>query len=150
MYEKFHGEVDRPYVLMHHIYCLKLGEPILHENKFAKKGPRRRKGEGGEAAALKAPESPAPATASSRRRGRPAAVPSHRGGGLRRRGEPECGRAVLAGVVVMLLVAACARAMRESGRRARAGGARPASRGGRARPGRRRALPASLLVSSPR
>ena len=63
MYEKFHGEVDRPYVLMHHIYCLKLGEPILHENKFARKRAEEKKREKEEKLrALKAAESPAPAT----------------------------------------------------------------------------------------
>ena len=63
MYEKFHGEVDRPYVLMHHIYCLKLGEPILHENKFAKKRAEEKKREKEEKLRLlKEAESPAPAS----------------------------------------------------------------------------------------
>ena len=38
MYSKFiNCPDDRAFVLIHHIYCLKLGEPILHESKHRKK-----------------------------------------------------------------------------------------------------------------
>ena len=68
MLEKFHGDIDRPYVLMHHIYCLKLGEPILHENKFAKKRAEEKKRETEEKLRLlKAAESPAPAVVAAPR-----------------------------------------------------------------------------------
>ena len=95
MLDKFHGEVDRPYVLMHHIYCLKLGEPILHENKFAKKRAEEKKREKEE----KLRASRRPSRRRPLRRGcggaaGAAAVPEgdFRGGGLRRRGEDaECG-----------------------------------------------------------
>ena len=37
MYAKFiNAKDDRAFVLLHHIYCLKLGEPILHKSKHGK------------------------------------------------------------------------------------------------------------------
>ena len=127
MLDKFHGEVDRPYVLMHHIYCLKLGEPILHENKFAKKRAEEKKREKEEKLRLlKEAESPAPAVVAAPRPARRRSLKAISaaaafGGGAR----PRCGE--------QCRCFASGRA-RRGGREARL----VAARGGRRRSSRRR------------
>ena len=134
MLDKFHGEVDRPGV-MHRPYCLKLGEPILHENKFAKKRAEEKRRRG--LRALKAAESSRSAQlrlpAAARRRSR--TFPRRR---LRRRGYP------VRGIPPERPAAAAAwgarlGARRESGGDAPPRGGAPSSPGGRDPPRRRRA-----------